>query len=90
MHTALFCLFLFFFALGNDILWVNYTIATAEKRPLHSAMWAFIIYLPVGVITPTLARHPWYVFPLAAGAFVGTFLTVRYSRNKKKRLDNAG
>ena len=83
------CIVLFFFALGNDILWVNYTIATSEKRPLRSAAWAFLIYLPVGIITPTLAHHPLFVFPLAAGAFVGTLLTVGWSRRKQRRANQA-
>ena len=71
------CIVLFVLALVLDVFWARYTIATAGRRPVHAVMWAAAIYLPVGVITPSIAHHPVYVLALAAGAACGTYIATR-------------
>lgn len=59
-----------------DVFWALYTIHVAALHPARSALWAAMIYLPMGFTVPTLAHHPFDVLPLAAGAAAGTGITV--------------
>ena len=68
---------LFVLALVLNVACARYTIATAGRHPMRAALWAAAIYLPAGVITPSLAHHPVYVLALAAGAAVGTYIATR-------------
>lgn len=61
-----------------DILYAAYIICVERRQALRAAAISAVLYslLAYGVIT--YSKNPLYLVPLAAGAFVGTFLTVRY------------
>lgn len=63
-----------------DILYAAYIICVEERRPVASASISAVLYslLAFGVIT--YSKNPMYLIPLATGAFVGTYLTVRWTR----------
>jgi presenilin-like A22 family membrane protease len=61
-----------------DILYAYYIICVERRRALAAAVVSSVLYslLAYGVIT--YSQNPIYIVPLASGAFVGTFLTVRF------------
>jgi hypothetical protein len=63
-----------------DVLYAAYIIAVGGRRAVRAAALSSVIYslLAFGVVT--YAKNPAYVVPLAAGAFVGTYLTVRWQQ----------
>lgn len=63
-----------------DVLYAAYIIAVGGRRAVRAAALSSLIYslLAFGVVT--YAKNVLYVVPLAAGAFVGTYVTVRFQR----------
>jgi hypothetical protein len=63
-----------------DVLYAAYIICVERRRALAAASISSVLYslLAFGVIT--YSKNPLYLIPLAAGAFVGTFITVLYNR----------
>jgi hypothetical protein len=63
-----------------DILYAAYIIAVEKRRPLTAASISSVLYslLAFGVIT--YSKNPIYLIPLASGAWLGTYLTVRFHR----------
>lgn len=61
-----------------DILYALYIICVEKRQALRAAAISAVLYslLAYGVIT--YSKNPLYLVPLAAGAFLGTFLTVRF------------
>jgi hypothetical protein len=62
-----------------DILYAAYIICVERRRALASAAISSVLYslLAFGVIT--YSKNPLYLIPLAAGAFLGTYVTVLYN-----------
>lgn len=73
-------LFVFFAYTIIDLLYADYIISVSRKEPMRSASVSAVIYslLAFGVIT--YSQNPLYVIPLGIGAFVGTYLTVKYRK----------
>jgi hypothetical protein len=65
-----------------DILYAAYIIAVEKRRPLMAASISSVLYslLAFGVIT--YSKNPIYLIPLASGAWIGTYLTVRWHAMK--------
>jgi hypothetical protein len=65
-----------------DILYAAYIIAVEKRRPLMAASISSVLYslLAFGVIT--YSKNPIYLIPLASGAWIGTYLTVRWHERK--------
>jgi len=63
-----------------DILYAAYIIAVENRQPLKAASISSVLYslLAFGVIT--YSKNPIYLIPLASGAWLGTYLTVRFHR----------
>jgi len=59
-----------------DILYATYIIQVEHRRALAAATISAALYslLAYGVIT--YSRNPLYLVPLAAGAWLGTYVTV--------------
>jgi hypothetical protein len=62
-----------------DILYALYVICVSKRQPIHSAVVSTCLcsLSAYGVIS--YSRHPLYVIPLALGAFLGTYLVIKYS-----------
>lgn len=59
-----------------DIVWARYTITIGQRRAIASANWAVAIILIGGVSILIYTHDPFLLFPAAAGAWVGTWITV--------------
>lgn len=61
-----------------DVLYALYVMAVGRGKPLSAALISAVLYslLAFGVVT--YSANMLYLVPLASGAFVGTYLTVRW------------
>lgn len=62
-----------------DAVWARYTMSITAKRPAAAAGYAAAIVLCGGVTILAYTTHPWLLVPSAAGAFAGTWITVKLS-----------
>lgn len=67
-----------------DVLYAWYVICVERRRALAAAAISSVLYslLAFGVIT--YSQNVLYLIPLAAGAFIGTYATVRLHPQEKK------
>ena len=63
-----------------DVLYAAYIIAVGDRRAVRAAALSSVIYSLLAFDVVTYAKNVAYVVPLAAGAFVGTFITVRWKQ----------
>lgn len=63
-----------------DMLYAYYIICVEQRSPLKAAAVSSVLYslLAYGVVS--YSRNILYLFPLATGAFIGTYLTVWWKR----------
>jgi hypothetical protein len=63
-----------------DVLYARFYIEVSKKRPFRAAVLSSLLYslLAYGVIT--YSHNPVYLAPLVCGAFLGTFVTVRFQK----------
>lgn len=63
-----------------DMLYAYYIIQVEQRQALKAAAVSAVLYslLAFGVVS--YSRNILYLFPLATGAFVGTYLTVWWKR----------
>jgi tryptophan-rich sensory protein len=63
-----------------DILYARYITEVAKKRAFRAAVISCFLYslLAYGVIS--YSRNTLYLVPLVCGAFLGTYVTVRFQR----------
>ena len=63
-----------------DMLYAYYIIQVEQRNPLRAALVSSVLYslLAYGVVS--YSRNILYLFPLATGAFIGTYLTVWWKR----------
>lgn len=68
-----------------DAMYAWYTLTVTDRRPLASANISFVMHflLAFGVISYT--SNPLYIVPLACGSWLGTYLVVRYARDKGRQ-----
>lgn len=61
-----------------DVLYALYVMAVGRGKPLAAACISSVLYslLAFGVVT--YSSNMLYLVPLASGAFLGTYLTVRF------------
>lgn len=60
-----------------DYFWAAYVQAAAERRAVRAAAFSSAIVLAGGLSTLVYVDAPWTIFPAAAGAFVGTLVSIR-------------
>jgi hypothetical protein len=67
----------------TDICWAKYTASAAGgSNPKKAANWAVALFLLGGIAVVGYTANPVLLLPSAAGAWVGTFLGVRMSKEK--------
>ena len=71
---------IFFTYVIIDILYALYIICVGKRQALYSAALSSVIYslLAFGVVS--YSKNILYLIPLASGAFLGTFLTVKFKK----------
>ena len=68
-------------AAGVDVIWARYVHHVSKHHATLAANYAFLISA-VGIVSFKAWQHDWrFVFPTAAGSWVGTMLTVRFTKS---------
>lgn len=60
-----------------DYVWADYQRAVNLKFPGRAAQLSAAIIVLNALVVLSYADNPWMIAPAAAGAFVGTYLSVR-------------
>ena len=63
-----------------DVAWASWTMHAGERRAAAAATWGVGIVLLGSVAVRAYVDSAWYLIPTCAGAWVGTYVTVRRSR----------
>lgn len=63
-----------------DVCWTLYFMKVSEKKALQSAFWGSIIILFGAVSTTSYVNDHSLVLAAILGAFIGTYVTVRYKK----------
>lgn len=61
-----------------DILYALYVLCVARKQAIRASAISSALYSLGAYGVMTYLENPLYLVPLALGAFLGTFLAVRY------------
>ena len=61
-----------------DILYAVYVILVGRNQAFRAALVSAALYSIGAYGVMTYLENPWYLIPLALGAFVGTYAAVRY------------
>ena len=72
IHVAL----VFVAMVATDIVWAQYTRAVADHNLRKAPVMAAAIISIGAFVTTSYVQDYWMILPAAAGAYVGTFLSV--------------
>lgn len=61
-----------------DILYALYVLCVAKKQAFRASFISSALYSLGAYGVMTYLDNRWYLIPLACGAFLGTFVAVRY------------
>lgn len=64
-----------------DVMYALYVQSVAKARPISAAIFGTTIYSLGAYGIVTYSHNVWYLIPLASGAFLGTYLVVKYKRD---------
>ena len=68
-----------FFAMAlTDYGWAVYISKVQAAQALSSATWSVVLFLMGSIGIVAFTTNIWYLLPAAVGAFVGTYLGVKY------------
>ncbi|MDI6821003.1 MAG: hypothetical protein QMD65_02365 [Patescibacteria group bacterium] len=68
----------------SDVLWTFYIRRTGQGKALAASSFTFLIALLGGIAVVTYVENPWYLVPTAFGAFIGTFISIKWDVKGKK------
>jgi uncharacterized membrane protein YfcA len=64
-----------------DVLYAMYVIQVGQKRAVAASLISAVLYSLGAYGVRSYMHNPWYVIPLACGAFIGTYIAVKYMSN---------
>jgi uncharacterized protein YebE (UPF0316 family) len=68
----------FFVYVLFDILYALYVICVSKQRPLAASGISAVMYSVGAYGVMSYLHNPIYLIPLACGAFIGTYVAVKY------------
>ena len=74
---------LFFASFALEAIFALYTLAVTKHKALEASTWSLVSYFLLALGILNFIHNKWYVFPLAFGAFGGTYAVVTWESNKK-------
>ena len=78
--SSLFCTYVFI-----DMLYALYILYVGRKQSIAAANCSAIIYSLLAYGVTSYSENIFYLIPLASGAWMGTFLTVKFEHKWKKQ-----
>jgi uncharacterized protein YebE (UPF0316 family) len=61
-----------------DILYALYVMCVSGKRAFSASVLSSLLYSLGAYGVMNYLHNPWYLIPLACGAFLGTYVAVRW------------
>lgn len=61
-----------------DILYALYVLCVSRKQAVAASAISSVLYSLGAYGVMSYLHNPWYIVPLACGAFIGTYVAVRY------------
>lgn len=74
---------LFIFYLFVEVLDSSLTFSLTQHKSLRSALVTFVLYITLAVEVAAIVSNYLYVFPVALGAALGSFLVVEHEKKKR-------
>jgi uncharacterized membrane protein YfcA len=71
--ATVFCVYVVF-----DVLYALYVLCVARKQAVQASAISSALYSLGAYGVMTYLDNPWYLVPLACGAFLGTYIAVRF------------
>jgi len=71
--AVVFVVYVFF-----DILYALYVLCVSRKKPIAASFTGALLYSLGAVGVMNYTHNIWYLVPLSLGAFVGTYIAVKY------------
>lgn len=66
-----------------DVAWTFYLMKVEERNPIHSGLWAVVIYLVGALIVISYSTNHLLLIPAVLGSFIGTAGTVWFKKRKE-------
>lgn len=63
-----------------NYMYAEYTKAAADRNAMKSSFMAMFLIVVTGLVTSCYVVNPWLLLPASAGAFVGTFCSIRWGK----------
>lgn len=74
--ATVFVVYVFF-----DILYAMYVLCVSRQQALRASAISAALYSLGAYGVMSYLHNPWYLIPLACGAFIGTYIAVKYMGN---------
>lgn len=71
--ATVFVVYVFF-----DILYALYVICVSRRQAVTASAISAVLYSLGAYGVMNYLHNPWYLIPLACGAFIGTYIAVKY------------
>lgn len=73
-------LFIFVLNIVIDVTWAKFTINANRLNAHGASAWSVAIVALGGWSVISYVQDPWLLIPAAAGAYIGTWLTIDFQR----------
>jgi len=83
------CLGLFVLYITLDAIYSNYVFSLNKLHASNSANFSVALIFLTGIATFEYVHNLWYLLPMCMGAWIGSFISVKFEKNKKKKRANA-
>ena len=74
---------LFIFYLLVEVLDTSLTFSLVQHKSLRSALVTFILYTTLPIEVVAIIANYLYIFPVAVGAALGSYIVVEYEKKKR-------
>jgi hypothetical protein len=68
-----------------DAVFAIYIFAINKKQAHLAGVMSFLTYMLMAVGIVNYVNNKWYILPTALGAYLGTYLIVKYEERKSKK-----
>lgn len=63
-----------------DVIWTLYLSSVQNNKPFSAGLCSIFIYLTSAITTTKWVENKNYILPALVGAFLGTYLVVKYKK----------
>ncbi len=74
---------LFIASIALDAVYAAYTVAIIKSQPGRAATFSLLTYILSAVGVVSYVDNKIYLIPLAAGAFVGTYIVIEFEARRQ-------